>query len=124
MKGKKSSWHYRVTSSIWSNASIIGGNLCPYFWMLVWAMFMWCLIVSVVGFVLFMIVAIILDVGLFISFLNVCLVALSMSTGLLPIIAIIILRAFDIDTQIKTPVILSEYIKAKKGQYCPTIEWE
>jgi len=124
MKVNKRSWHYRLTDFIWQDTHIpdTGNNLCKYFWMVVWSVVLSSLIpiiVSGLGILFYFDTNICDKIAVFITVLYVI-------SGLsLPVIAVWAFRAkFGERIEITTPLIVEEFIMAKKNKVCPMIDFE
>ena len=132
MKVKKSSWHYKLNENMQSTyIEHSGHNLCRYFWMTVGSMCKVCIGCSLIALLFVLIGAI--SKGIWLGIASYCLndVVLQIISWLFltsviitPSAAIYYLRRRDISTEIPTPNILVEFIKAKKNKYCPMIDFE
>lgn len=131
MKINTKSWHYRLLEGMGVN---IPRSLCPYFWKVVFMMFVIGIVISIFG-LLFYTVGnkACMVLGLLIG-INVVLAAIIKTIlGLLimaTIIAIIVGALIGWDygkAHIKMPYkedsMVVNYIKAKKSKICPTLEF-
>ena len=121
MKVKRNSWHYRLNDFLWNDLRWRGKNLCRYFWMTVWSVFV------VMGILLsFGSICWALYTGLNAYEAIVCLIIVVWAGSMsLPFLAVAKFRHYvGENIELKTPNILIEFIKAKKGKYCPMIDFE
>jgi hypothetical protein len=132
MKVSKNSWHYKLNDSLFQGyIESAGNNLCRYFWMTIGSMCKVC-----IGLLIITLIITLVTVGVRALYLGVaalCLNAVSLQIAVwlflllliaLPSVAINCLRRFIISTKIPAPNILIEFIKAKKDEYCPMIDFE
>lgn len=130
----RKAWHYRIAKLFWGELQTDGWggaievtNLCRYFWQCV---------ASIFGVVLFTGLISILIISLTVLFLEfltepmwlrmqiIIAVSWVLSSIFLPIGIIQFFRYKDIDTEISTPKLVKEFIKAKKNKYCPIIKFK
>ena len=116
---KRTSWHYRFNGWMNSQFESYGMNLCRYFWKTVGSILQLLVIIGIIlGAIGILTCACITDFWGIMIFLS------PAGCVVLPILAISHLRKIYPKTEIPTPNILKEYIKAKKNKYCPMIDFQ
>ena len=116
---KRTSWHYRFNEWMNYHVESYGMNLCRYFWKTVGSILQSLVIIGIIlGAIGILTYACITDFWGIMIFLS------AAGCVVLPILAISHLRKIYPKTEIPTPNILKEYIKAKKNKYCPMIDFQ
>ena len=123
---KKDSWHYKLAESVWKFTYIpkVGNNLCKYFWMVIWAGFVYLFILLFCLFIL-LLVSIAFYSNIYTSISAVIAIFFGLCVFAIPSFAVFCFREYvGENIEISTPAILSDYAKAKKNKICPMIDFE
>jgi len=117
MNIKRTSWHYKI-SMFGEHFEGCNDNLCYYFWRVVGKVAFTAFILFVIGMFCFVYFTSPFIIA------NTIMIAFLLSVIILPICAVLGLRhIFGKPPEIPNENIIIEYIKAKKHDYCPLINY-